>query len=66
MAAQSKNTTSNALTNFTVKGPVKVPVKKLNGGKIIDTAKLEAFWKTAKTGHIRSCGPYRAPHPNGA
>jgi hypothetical protein len=55
VAAQSKNTTSNALTNFAVKGPVKVPVKRLNGGKIIDTAKLEAFWKTAKTGERIGC-----------
>ncbi len=50
MAAQAQDKTSNALTNFAVKGPIKVPVKKRKGERLIDTAKLEAFWKAAKTG----------------
>ncbi len=55
MAAQKKEKTSNALTNFAVKGPIKVPVKKHKGGKSIDTSKLGAFWKGAKTGERIGC-----------
>ena len=50
MATQLQDRANNALTNFAVKGPIKVPVKKQKGGRIIDTAKLEAFWKAAKIG----------------
>ena len=55
MAAQSENKTSNALTNFAVKGSFKVPVKRHKGGRIIDTAKLETFWKAAKTAERIGC-----------
>lgn len=55
MAAQAQDKASNALTNFAVKGPIKVPVKKQKDGRIIDAAKIEAFWKTAKTGERIGC-----------
>ena len=55
MATQSENKTSNALTNFVAKGPIKVPVKKHNGGKTIDTTKLSAFWERAKTAERIGC-----------
>lgn len=55
VVTKTKKTNGNTLTNFTVKGPVKVPVKKYKGGKTIDTTKLNVFWKDAKTAERIGC-----------
>ena len=55
MVPNAKGKSGGALTNFAVKGPVKVPVKRHKGGSVIDTAKLEAFSKAAKTAERNGC-----------
>ena len=38
-----------------MKGPIKLPVKRHKGGRIIDTVKLDVFWKAAKTAERSGC-----------